>query len=195
MGTLTTTITDVSNSDNNTTHFLSHSLPAERDPSPPQPDLIFTVTTWMWLLWPPIIIAMGTTGNVLTIAVLTRMGSKGGASITLYLLALSWSDLVVLYAGLLRYWVLEVGYHTVLGRFPVPLVHYLFVSALIRALIYQGNVGNRGRSVVVYQTLLSYSDLVGCMPACCGTGSWRWAGTWCKLGFLSLSPSISCLVS
>ena len=140
METQTTDFFDFSNNSNNTnmmtnitTFFLSHTLPTEQDLNLPYPSLTFAVTTWMWLLWPPIIVAMGTSGNAMTIAVLRRMGSKGGASITLYLLALSWSDLVVLYAGLLRYWVLEVGYHTALKRFPLPRAQYLLFSVLICA--------------------------------------------------------------
>ncbi|XP_025104591.1 probable G-protein coupled receptor 139 [Pomacea canaliculata] len=59
----------------------------------------------MWKFIPPVIIVLGTFGNVMTIVMMRRM-SEGQSSHTmsLYFTALAVSDLIILYSGLLRKW-------------------------------------------------------------------------------------------
>ena len=72
--------------------------------------MAFVLTRWMWLLWPPLVLAGGTFGNLASLLTLRRLGCGGSASspVNVYLLALAVSDLVMLHSSLLRYWLLEV---------------------------------------------------------------------------------------
>ncbi|XP_053395768.1 neuromedin-U receptor 2-like [Mercenaria mercenaria] len=58
----------------------------------------------IWKTVPPIFIALGTMGNLLTIVVLMRSKSRV-SSTAIYLSALAVSDLLVLWTGLLRQWI------------------------------------------------------------------------------------------
>lgn len=58
----------------------------------------------IWKTIPPILLVLGTVGNVLTIIVLIRSKSRT-SSTAMYLLALAVSDLLVLWTGLLRQWI------------------------------------------------------------------------------------------
>ena len=57
----------------------------------------------IWKVVPPILILLGTIGNILSIVVLTRKSIKDSTT-ALYLTFLAASDLCVLYTGLLRQW-------------------------------------------------------------------------------------------
>ncbi|KAK3594349.1 hypothetical protein CHS0354_019258 [Potamilus streckersoni] len=57
----------------------------------------------LWSVIPPILISFGTVGNILSIIVLTRRSIRSSTT-ALYLTVLAFSDLVVLYTGLLRQW-------------------------------------------------------------------------------------------
>jgi len=59
----------------------------------------------IWKVVPPILILLGTLGNILSIFVLTRKSIRASTT-ALYLTVLAFSDLVVLYSGLLRQWIL-----------------------------------------------------------------------------------------
>lgn len=59
----------------------------------------------IWKVVPPILIVVGTIGNLLSIVVLTRRSIRVSTT-ALYLTFLACSDLVVLYSGLLRQWLL-----------------------------------------------------------------------------------------
>ncbi|KAL8584178.1 hypothetical protein ACOMHN_034864 [Nucella lapillus] len=84
------------------------------------------MTFWLWMVFPPLILLMGTFGNLATVGILSRLatggGGGGGSTMTMYLLALAASDLVVLYAGLFRYWLIETfqldifSWHSVLCK-------------------------------------------------------------------------------
>ena len=58
----------------------------------------------IWKVVPPILILLGTIGNILSIVVLTRKSIKDSTT-ALYLTFLAASDLCVLYTGLLRQWI------------------------------------------------------------------------------------------
>ena len=58
----------------------------------------------IWKVIPPILLIIGTFGNVLTIVVLMRRKTRR-SSTAIYLTALACSDLMVLYTGLLRQWI------------------------------------------------------------------------------------------
>ena len=58
----------------------------------------------IWKVVPPILILLGTIGNILSIVVLTRKSIKDSTT-ALYLTFLTASDLCVLYTGLLRQWI------------------------------------------------------------------------------------------
>ena len=58
----------------------------------------------IWKVVPPILILLGTIGNILSIVVLTRKSIKTSTT-ALYFTFLAASDLCVLYTGLLRHWI------------------------------------------------------------------------------------------
>lgn len=59
----------------------------------------------IWKVVPPILLLLGTVGNSLCIFVLTRKSIRSSTT-ALYLTALAFSDLAVLYSGLLRQWLI-----------------------------------------------------------------------------------------
>ena len=59
----------------------------------------------IWKVVPPILILFGTIGNILSIVILTRKAIKVSTT-ALYLSFLAVSDLIVLYTGLLRQWLI-----------------------------------------------------------------------------------------
>lgn len=59
----------------------------------------------IWQVVPPILILLGTVGNCLSIYVLTRKSIRVSTT-ALYLTVLAFSDLAVLYSGLLRQWLI-----------------------------------------------------------------------------------------
>lgn len=59
----------------------------------------------IWKTVPPILILLGTIGNSLSIFVLTRKSIRASTT-ALYLTVLAFSDLAVLYSGLLRQWLI-----------------------------------------------------------------------------------------
>ena len=70
----------------------------------PEPGVYTDVKEWLWKIIPPIVMLLGTFGNSLTIIVLLRQ-IKNLSSTAVYLLSLAFSDLLVLYMGPLRQWV------------------------------------------------------------------------------------------
>ena len=63
----------------------------------------YQASVLIWKVVPPILISFGTVGNILSIVVLTRKLIKTSTT-ALYLTFLAFSDLLVLYTGLLRQW-------------------------------------------------------------------------------------------
>ncbi|XP_045160735.2 cysteinyl leukotriene receptor 1-like [Mercenaria mercenaria] len=59
----------------------------------------------IWKIFPPFFILFGTFGNVLTITVLTQRRNRQ-TSTAIYLTALAVTDLLVLWTGLLRHWII-----------------------------------------------------------------------------------------
>lgn len=68
------------------------------------PSFGYTIALNIWLTVPPILLAVGTFGTVLTIVVLMQRRHRK-QSISMYLTALSVADMVVLWTGCLRYWI------------------------------------------------------------------------------------------
>ena len=60
---------------------------------------------FIWKTVPPILLVFGTCGNVLSIVVLTGKSIRKSTT-GLYLIVLTFSDLAVLYTGLLRQWII-----------------------------------------------------------------------------------------
>ena len=58
----------------------------------------------MWRVYPPILLVVGSLGNSMSIAVLSRKGMRR-SNAAVYLIVLSVVDLLVLYTGLLRQWI------------------------------------------------------------------------------------------
>ena len=73
----------------------------------PEPGVYTDVKEWLWKIIPPIVMLLGTFGNSLTITVLLRQ-IKNLSSTAVYLLSLAFSDLLVLYMGPLRQWLVYV---------------------------------------------------------------------------------------
>ena len=61
----------------------------------------------IWKVVPPVLILFGSIGNILSIVVLTRKSIRNSAT-ALYLTFLAFSDILVLYTGLLRQWIFYV---------------------------------------------------------------------------------------
>ncbi|KAK3096654.1 hypothetical protein FSP39_009139 [Pinctada imbricata] len=62
---------------------------------------------WVWKVVPPIFIFLGSAGNLLSIVVLTRKSIRKSTT-AIYLVVLAISDLLVLYTGLFRQWILAL---------------------------------------------------------------------------------------
>ena len=65
----------------------------------------FKASILIWKTVPPILLIFGTCGNVLSIVILTGKSIRKSTT-ALYLIFLTFSDLAVLYTGLLRQWVI-----------------------------------------------------------------------------------------
>ncbi|XP_070185018.1 growth hormone secretagogue receptor type 1-like [Littorina saxatilis] len=78
------------------------SLSAPRSP-PPELSAVLVADLWLWRLYPPLLLILGTFGNCATIATLRRLRS-GWSSISVYLTALALTDTSLLYSGLLTLW-------------------------------------------------------------------------------------------
>ena len=73
-------------------------------PPPFVPGAYTDAKEWIWKLVPPIVVILGTFGNVLTIVVLLRQ-FKNLSSTAVYLMTLAFSDLMILYLGPIRQWI------------------------------------------------------------------------------------------
>ncbi|XP_050414911.1 FMRFamide receptor [Patella vulgata] len=60
------------------------------------------IATYLWDIVPPMLLLLGTVGNILTIVIFSRKAFR--STISRYLTVLAVSDTVVLYSGLLRQW-------------------------------------------------------------------------------------------
>ena len=78
--------------------------PSGGGPPRPEPGAYTDAKEWLWKIIPPIVMLLGTFGNSLTIIVLLRQ-IKNLSSTAVYLLTLAFSDLLVLYLGPLRQWI------------------------------------------------------------------------------------------
>ena len=67
----------------------------------------FKASQLIWKVVPPILIVFGSIGNILSIVVLTRKSIRNSTT-ALYLTFLAFSDILVLYTGLLRQWIYHV---------------------------------------------------------------------------------------
>lgn len=65
----------------------------------------YPITLTIWLTVPPLLVVIGTFGHVLTIVVLTQRRNRNN-SIARYLIALAVADLIALWTGCLRKWIL-----------------------------------------------------------------------------------------
>jgi len=74
------------------------------------------VTTWLWAVGGPTILAVGVVGNVLILVTMTRRRMQG-ASTCVYLCAMAVLDLMVLVAGLTPNWLEGAEYVTIKVRF------------------------------------------------------------------------------
>ena len=100
-------LTDMSTEENTSSleEFLDLDTlsPRERTPS----GYYHNVTLLIWKTVPPIIIPLGSLGNLLTIIVIVRQLQKL-TSVSFFLLCLAVSDLLVLYTVTLRHWIRHV---------------------------------------------------------------------------------------
>jgi len=67
---------------------------------------LYRVSQYLWQCGSPVLILVGTVGNVLSILVLRRPKLRQSTTM-FYLTCLSFGDLFTLYTGLLRYWISE----------------------------------------------------------------------------------------
>ena len=66
---------------------------------------IYKAGILIWKVVPPVLLLLGTIGNSLSILVLTRRSIRASTT-ALFLTVLAFSDLLGLYSGLLRQWVI-----------------------------------------------------------------------------------------
>ncbi|CAC5426386.1 unnamed protein product [Mytilus coruscus] len=66
----------------------------------------YNAAIYLWKIFPPILLLLGTVGNVLSILVLRRPTIRKSVC-SIYLVVLAITDLLVLYTGLLRQWILN----------------------------------------------------------------------------------------
>ena len=67
----------------------------------------YTATQYIWMIGPPILVALGTIGNLMCFIVLRFSGMRRSPS-SLYLQVLAFVDTTVLYTALSRYWILNI---------------------------------------------------------------------------------------
>ncbi|XP_055871473.1 thyrotropin-releasing hormone receptor-like [Biomphalaria glabrata] len=67
----------------------------------------FYIGFYMWAVLSPILLTLGTVGNIMTIVVWSRRDMRSSQA-TVYLIALSVADILVLNAGLLRHFIREI---------------------------------------------------------------------------------------
>ena len=119
-------------------------------PSLPVPGYYANVTVEIWTYVPPIIISIGTVGNLLTIIVIFRQIFRI-SSTSLFLLCLAFSDLLVLYTSPLRQWILynkawenkdirmnsegSCRAHTFLTYFSIQFSSWLLVAVTVERLL------------------------------------------------------------
>jgi hypothetical protein len=71
--------------------------------------------TEMWVVVPPVILLVGTVGNIMTLIIFHKMrreknrGSSSSHSMTYFFSCLAISDLLLLYTGLLRRWLMYIA--------------------------------------------------------------------------------------
>ncbi|KAH3857069.1 hypothetical protein DPMN_099667 [Dreissena polymorpha] len=70
---------------------------------------IYKAGVIIWKVVPPVFILLGTIGNSLSILVLNRRSIRV-STMALFLTVLACSDLLVLYSGLLRQWLIYLFY-------------------------------------------------------------------------------------
>ncbi|KAJ8304499.1 hypothetical protein KUTeg_018082 [Tegillarca granosa] len=81
----------------------------------------------IWKIVPPLMLTFGTIGNVLSIMVLTKKSNRNNTS-ALYLSTLAVSDLVSLYTGLLRQWIIYMFNYDIRNiGFLICKIHLFFV--------------------------------------------------------------------
>ena len=73
-----------------------------------QPSIYTDAKEWIWKLVPPIVVILGSFGNGLTIVVLLRQ-IRSLSSTAVYLLSLAFSDLMILYLGPIRQWIIYMS--------------------------------------------------------------------------------------
>ena len=66
--------------------------------------LQYKIADYIWIYVSPVLLLVGTFGNILSILVLLRKSMRSSTTM-FYLTALSFGDLFTLYTGLLRYWI------------------------------------------------------------------------------------------
>jgi hypothetical protein len=80
----------------------------------------YTASVWLWYVYPPVLILLGTVFNVLSILVWSRKKMEA-PSMSVMLTALAISDTIMLYTGVLRFYLLY-AFHidiVVLGEFSI----------------------------------------------------------------------------
>ena len=119
-------------------------------PGPPIPGYYKNVTVEIWTYVPPVLISIGTVGNLLTIIVIFRQIFRI-SSTSLFLLCLAFSDLLVLYTSPLRQWILynkawnntdirmnsegSCRAHTFLTYFSIQFSSWLLVAVTVERMI------------------------------------------------------------
>ncbi|KAL8610557.1 hypothetical protein ACOMHN_006277 [Nucella lapillus] len=78
--------------------------PGSMDEPPLQSFLLYRLSQYVWNYVPPVIVLLGTFGNIMTIVIMQRMKS-GGSTINMYFTALAVVDLITLDVALLHLWV------------------------------------------------------------------------------------------
>lgn len=87
------------------TYFLFSVSMQDNATSPESyPEYHFAI--YLWKYCSPIMIALGTVGNIFCIVTLLRKNLRQQTTV-IYLVALSLNDLIVLYSGLLRHWIIQ----------------------------------------------------------------------------------------
>ncbi|CAH1775163.1 unnamed protein product [Owenia fusiformis] len=65
------------------------------------------IANWVWLIWSPISLTLGTLGNILAFIVMRRKNIRGSSS-SVYFASISIADTLVLFAGIIPTWVGEL---------------------------------------------------------------------------------------
>ncbi|KAL8581215.1 hypothetical protein ACOMHN_038315 [Nucella lapillus] len=83
--------------------------PSQLGPGPVEDLLTYRLALLLWKVYPPVVILLGTFGNVMSIVIMSRMTSEE-STVNIFFIAIAVGDLLVLYSGMMMNSWLEITF-------------------------------------------------------------------------------------